>query len=97
MRTSGLGYGPLALCMIGSMLVLLMWPVPVRPYSATPGPVTALHATRGAVLIAWSLTIAARVLCSAWRSPLTPVRQALIREGPRLNDSRFLVLSILRC
>jgi hypothetical protein len=98
MKAGRLSYALIALAMIGGMLLLLMWrPVQVGPYSATHGPVTALRAIRAAVLIAWSLTIAARMLCAAGKSVSTPVRSVIVTEIPRANDSWFLVLSILRC
>ena len=52
-KTRKLTFGVFAMCLVLGTVVLLMWPLPVGPYSVTHGPTTALRATRAAVLIVW--------------------------------------------
>jgi hypothetical protein len=97
MGAKHLSFRLFALCLILGILVLLMWPLSIGPYPATHGPVTALRATRSAVLIAWSLTIGIRLAISVLRSASTPTHQPFLEETPRPHGSWFLTLSTLRC
>lgn len=85
------------MCLVLGTVLLLMCPVPVGPYSATHGPTTALRATRAAVLIVWSLTVAILLVISPEKS--LPVWLGLsVVPGIRIRpDSPFAVFSILRC
>ena len=82
--------------MVVGMLALPMWPAG-GSYSATHGPVTALRAAQAAVLIAWSLTIAVRMLCAAWSSSSTPAPSVIVTEIPRVTTQvpRFVDLALL--
>lgn len=97
MRRNHFRFALFALCLIFGTLVLLMWPLPIGPYPATHGPVTALRATRSAVLIAWSLTIAIRLTSYALRSPTIPAYCLLLQETSHPHGTCFLLLATLRC
>jgi len=78
-------------------VVLLMWPLPVGPYPVTHGPTTALRATRAAVLIVWSLTIAILLVTSPQTSLAVTSRQSAVFENRTRPDSAFAAFFILRC
>ena len=79
------------------IVVLLMWPLPVGPYSVTHGPTTTLRATRAAVLIVWSLTIAILLVISPETSLALTLRQSAVFENSTRPDSAFAAFFILRC
>jgi hypothetical protein len=64
------------LCTVSTCLLS----VPVGPYSAVHGPVTAFRALRASILMLWSIGVAAfspvlmrRLPCTAWTASLTGV------------------------
>ena len=78
-------------------VVLLMWPLPVGLYPVTHGPTTALRATRAAVLIVWSLTIAILLVTSLQTSLAVTSRRSAVFENRTRSDSAFAAFFILRC
>jgi hypothetical protein len=96
-KTRKLTFGVFAMCLVLGTLVLLMWPLPVGPYPVTHGPTTALRATRAAVLIVWSLTIAILLVSSPQTSLAVTSRQSAVSENRTRSDSAFAALFILRC
>lgn len=96
-KTRKLTFGVFAMCLVLGTVVLLMRPLPVGPYPVTHGPTTALRATRAAVLIVWSLTIAILLVISAEKSVAASLRQSAVPGSRTRPDSPFAAFSILRC
>ena len=85
------------MCLVLGTVVLLMWPLPVGPYSVTHGPTTTLRAARAAVLIIWSLTTAILLEISPETSLALTLRQSAVFENSTRPDSAFAAFFILRC
>ena len=96
-KTRKLTFGVFAMCLVLGTVVLLMWPLSVGPYPVTHGPTTALRATRAAVLIVWSLTIAILLVISPVKSLAVSLRQFAVPGSCTRPDSPFAAFSILRC
>lgn len=85
------------MCLVLGTVVLLMWPLPVGPYSVTHGSTTTLRAARAAVLIIWSLTTAILLVISPETSLALTLRQSAVFENSTRPDSAFAAFFILRC
>jgi len=96
-KTRKLTFGVFAMCLVLGTMVLLMWPLPVGPYPVTHGPTTALRATRAAVLIIWSLTIAILLVISPETYLAVTLRQSAVFENSSRPDPAFAAFFILRC
>ena len=96
-KTRKLTFGVFAMFLVLGTVVLLMWPLPVGLYPVTHGPTTALRATRAAVLIVWSLTIAILLVASPQTSLAVTSRQSAVFENRTRPDSAFAASLILRC